>query len=155
MEPLKKVLHLTLYGSQEKTDNICHHILELNMPQSSAKTSREVKKYTAMQWNMERIKVSRRDYRELLQFARTLTSLEDIYLKIRIQATLKDPFYMIPASHLRGGMVVPVLEDGHITEEEIIKIIFCDYNGNMIRYRHKSHFCFFFNSVLFATDLME
>lgn len=72
------------------------------------------------QWYLE---VTRDDDEEAHLFVRTLAALDNLEVIRKIQLTKKPAFYPLPASHLKIGMVVPVMGDrGAIEEDSVVEI---------------------------------
>lgn len=79
------------------------------------------------QWYLE---VTRDDDEEAHLFVRTLAALDNLEVVRKIQLTKKPAFYPLPASHLKLGMVVPVIGDrGTIEEDSIVEITTEDHQG--------------------------
>ncbi len=77
-------------------------------------------------WNLE---VTRDDLDEAQLFVKTLSCLDNLEIVKKIQLTKKAPFYILPASHLKLGMSVPVLGKRGIEEDTIVSIKTDDYQG--------------------------
>jgi len=79
------------------------------------------------QWYLE---VTRDDDEEAQLFVKTLVALDNLEVVRKIQLTKKPAFYPLPASHLKLGMVVPVLGDrGTVEEDTIVEITTEDHQG--------------------------
>jgi DNA helicase-2/ATP-dependent DNA helicase PcrA len=66
-----------------------------------------------------RIETSRKDYDEGLALGNAICDLDALELVKRARLTSGKAFHFMPASHLRLGMVVPVLEGGRIVEDAV------------------------------------
>lgn len=80
-------------------------------------------------WYLE---VTRDDLEEAELFVKTVSNLDDLQVVKKIQLTRKASYYILPASHLKRGMLVPILNTkGFIEEDFISKIEMCNYNGTL------------------------
>ncbi|MBI3039670.1 hypothetical protein HYY75_11615 [bacterium] len=77
-------------------------------------------------WHLE---VTRDDLEEAKLFVKTLSHLDDLEVVKKIQLTKKGPFYILPASHLKIGMSVPVLGNRGIEEDTISSISHDEFEG--------------------------
>ena len=78
-------------------------------------------------WYLE---VTREDLEEAELFVKTVSNLDNLEVVKKIQLTKKAPFYVLPASHLKRGMLVPILNTRGVIEEDIVnKIEIYDYEG--------------------------
>ncbi|MFZ2957482.1 MAG: hypothetical protein WA705_11375 [Candidatus Ozemobacteraceae bacterium] len=70
-------------------------------------------------WHME---VAREDLDEAHLFVKTLAALDNLEIVKKIQLTKKGPFYILPASHVKLGMTVPVAGAHGIEEDTVTGI---------------------------------
>jgi DNA helicase-2/ATP-dependent DNA helicase PcrA len=78
-------------------------------------------------WYLE---VTREDLEEAELFVKTVSNLDDLEVVKKIQLTKKAAYYVLPASHLKRGMLVPVLNTRGVIEEDVVnKIEIFDYDG--------------------------
>lgn len=77
-------------------------------------------------WHME---VARDDLEEAQMFVKTLSHLDNLETVKKIQLTKKTPFYILPASHLKLGMTIPVLGKRTIEEDTVASIAVETYEG--------------------------
>ncbi len=79
------------------------------------------------QWYLE---VTRDDDEEAQLFVKTLSALDNLEIIRKVQLTKKPAFYLLPASHLKIGMLVPVIGDrGVIEEDTIVEIDMEEHQG--------------------------
>jgi DNA helicase-2/ATP-dependent DNA helicase PcrA len=76
-----------------------------------------------------RVETARTHYDEGMAFARDLCRAGDLDLVRRARLTPARAFQFMPASHLRPGMIVPVLRGGQIHEARVSAIGFHGYTG--------------------------
>ncbi|MBP5470489.1 MAG: hypothetical protein J6Z11_14735 [Candidatus Riflebacteria bacterium] len=78
-------------------------------------------------WYLE---VTREDLEEAELFVKTVSNLDNLEVVKKIQLTKKAAFYVLPASHLKRGMLVPILNTRGVIEEDVVnKIEIYDYEG--------------------------
>ena len=77
-------------------------------------------------WNME---VARDDLEEAQLFVKTLSHLDNLEAVKKIQLSKKAPFYILPASHLKIGMTVPVFGKRAIEEDTVVAVAVETYEG--------------------------
>ena len=66
------------------------------------------------------LEITRDDLEEAELFVKTLSHLDNLEVVKKIQLTRKQPFYVLPASHLKPGMLVPVIgRKGQIEEDTV------------------------------------
>ena len=78
-----------------------------------------------------RIETSRKDYDQGLELAEDICALDDLDLVSRARLTPDKPFHFMPASHLRVGMAVPVLDDGRVVEDVVESVRRIGYSGDV------------------------
>jgi DNA helicase-2/ATP-dependent DNA helicase PcrA len=75
------------------------------------------------------IETSRKDYDDGLALSRSICDLDRLELVKRARLTSGRALHFMPASHLRIGMVIPVLDDGRIVEDTVESIERRSYQG--------------------------
>jgi len=83
-------------------------------------------------WNLE---VTRDELEEAQLFVKTLSCLDNLEVVRKIQLSKKAAFYILPASHLKVGMNVPILGNHGIEEDVIVSISVEDYQGPLYDFR--------------------
>ncbi len=83
-------------------------------------------------WNLE---VARDDLEEAQLFVKTLSALDNLEVVRKIQLTKKAPFYILPASHLKVGMNVPIMGAQGIEEDTVVSISVEDFQGPLYDFR--------------------
>ncbi|HOY68727.1 MAG TPA: hypothetical protein PLP29_17750 [Candidatus Ozemobacteraceae bacterium] len=85
------------------------------------------------QWYLE---VTRDDDEEAQLFVKTLSALDNLEIVRKIQLTKKPAFYLLPASHLKIGMLVPTVgERGVIEEDSIVSIETTEHQGPLYDFK--------------------
>ncbi len=77
-------------------------------------------------WHLE---VTRGDLEEAQLFVKTLSALDNLQVIKKIQLTRNAPFYILPASHIKLGMVVPVIGTKGVEEDAVVKVSTEEYKG--------------------------
>jgi DNA helicase-2/ATP-dependent DNA helicase PcrA len=78
-----------------------------------------------------RVETARKDHDKTLLLARELCQAGNLELVRRARLTPGKPFQLMPASHVRRGMMVPVLEDDKIHEARVASVEFSRYTGRV------------------------
>jgi superfamily I DNA/RNA helicase len=76
-----------------------------------------------------RVETSRKEYDKGLEFARNLCQAADLVLVRRARLTPGKAFHFMPASHLRPGMLVPVVDAGEIRDARVASVELDRYQG--------------------------
>ncbi len=89
-------------------------------------------------WQLE---ITRDDMEEAELFVKTLSHLDNLEIVKKIQLTRKQPFYVLPASHLKPGMLVPVIgRKGQIEEDSVATVSTEEYRGPLYNLQvHELH----------------
>jgi DNA helicase-2/ATP-dependent DNA helicase PcrA len=128
-EMSSKILHLTMFG--DPRPHIWHeHRIQLVSSDSKlweaislVARPRPGKRRT---W---RIETSRKDYDKALDFSRSLCQVGNLDLVRRARLTSNKAFRFMPASHVRPGMLVPMLEGGRVKEARVAAVELRGYQG--------------------------
>lgn len=76
------------------------------------------------------LEITRDDLEEAELFVKTLSHLDNLEIVKKIQLTRKAPFYILPASHLKPGMLVPIMgRNGNIEEDTVAMVEVEEYKG--------------------------
>ncbi len=125
-------VQFTIFGSKEVGTNGRHsHFIQVQGT-GDPNTSEQFKIYRGRVgnhgvWNIE---VVREDLEEAELFVKTVSNLDDLEVVKKIQLTRKNSYYVLPASHLKRGMLVPILtRSGTIEEDVITKVENYEYEG--------------------------
>ncbi|HSF07263.1 MAG TPA: UvrD-helicase domain-containing protein [Methylomirabilota bacterium] len=76
-----------------------------------------------------RIETSRKDYDKGLEFAGSLCQVADLQVVRRARLTPNKAFQFMPASHVRPGMLVPILDSGKVREVRVASVEVSGYQG--------------------------
>jgi len=75
------------------------------------------------------VQTEKKDFEEVLEFSKSISSVEGIPVNQYIQATEKEIFQFFPASHIQPGMYIPILDGNSIKEDKVISVEWRDYIG--------------------------
>ena len=130
--PSSNAIQFVLFGGSERNDarGRYSHLIQIDgvLDQSKAE-HRQFKRKQGKQglWYLE---ITRDDIEEAELFVKTLSHLDSLEIVKKIQLSRKAPFYILPASHLKPGMLVPILgKKGLIEEDTIAAVETQDYKG--------------------------
>ncbi|RCK79635.1 MAG: hypothetical protein OZSIB_4107 [Candidatus Ozemobacter sibiricus] len=130
-------VQFTIFGGAEKNrrqTNYTHLIrIDSNVELKRAEHQQFKRRMGARgMWNLE---VTRDDLEEAQLFVKTLACLDNLEVVRKIQLTKKAPFYLLPASHLKVGMNVPIMGPHGIEEDSIVSITVDDVQGPLYDFR--------------------
>ncbi|MFC2092159.1 UvrD-helicase domain-containing protein, partial [Elusimicrobiota bacterium] len=129
----RKVINFTMFGEDRCAQlRPWHaHRIQLNTSNKILLKAVESKGFNtrSARKNTWRVETSRKDYDDGLEFIRELSQTGDVELVKKSRLTNGKSFYYLPASHIRRGMVVPVIKGNNIDEEIVKDIVIEEYNG--------------------------
>jgi DNA helicase-2/ATP-dependent DNA helicase PcrA len=130
--PSSNAIQFVLFGGSERADasGRYSHLIQIDgaLDQNRAE-HRQFKRKQSKQglWYLE---ITREDLEEAELFVKTLSHLDSLEILKKIQLTRKAPFYLLPASHLKPGMLVPILgKKGKIEEDTVATVETQEYKG--------------------------
>ncbi len=130
--PVSSAIQFVIFGGPEKTRGSGRYSHLIQIDGSMEQNRAEHKQFKRKQgkhglWYLE---ITREDLDEAELFVRTLSHLDSLEIVKKIQLTKKTPFYILPASHLKVGMLVPIVgKKGDIIEDTVASVEFEDYQG--------------------------
>lgn len=124
-------IQFIVFGGSVKPSQKPNYSHQITIDSSVELTLAEQKHFKRRQgqrgiWHLE---VIRDDLEEAQLFVKTLSCLDNLQVVKKIQLTKKAPFYIIPASHLKTGMFVPILGKRGIEEDLVSSISVSNYEG--------------------------
>lgn len=120
-----RVLAVTLFGNREKEKGEAWYPHRISINTQNV-TGAERARTTRAEWL---VNASRRDYTEIMHFARTLAGIDNLMIIERARLNAHGSFFQIPASHVRRHFFLPVLVDGKVEEYRVLDVGFEEYNG--------------------------
>ncbi len=128
---VSSAIQFVMFGSSERSgkNNWFSHLIRIDgtvelKGAEGKQFKRRVNK--AGLWNME---VSREDLEEAQLFVKTLACLDTLEIVKKIQLSRKNPYYLMPASHVKVGMSVPVLDRQGIDDDIVVSVQSDTYQG--------------------------
>jgi DNA helicase-2/ATP-dependent DNA helicase PcrA len=116
----RRIVWFTMFGDGRRSEHRVQFNTSGDDLRARATTQFPVRDGKQGTW---RIETSRKSYEDALELAEGITHLDDIELITRARLTKQAAFTLMPASHLREGMVVPVREPGgEIGEDEVASV---------------------------------
>ncbi|MBI4608933.1 MAG: UvrD-helicase domain-containing protein [Candidatus Rokubacteria bacterium] len=128
----RKIVGFTMFGDprpHQKRPWHEHRIQLVSSDGSSREAVSLVAKARSGKLRTWRVETSRKDYDKGVAFARSLCQVADADLVLRARMTRGKAFQLMPASHIRPGMVVPALRDGNACETRVSAVEFQRYRG--------------------------
>lgn len=127
-------VQFVIFGGREKSPNGHYaHLIQVQgvKDPNSAEQFKAARNHRSNHglWYLE---VTRDDLEEAELFVKTVSNLDNLEVVKKIQLTRKAAYYVLPASHLKRGMLVPILNQKGIIEEDFVsKIEISDYEGSL------------------------
>jgi DNA helicase II / ATP-dependent DNA helicase PcrA len=124
--------YLIQFGESRSTSKLPWHAHRVRLTTSNKAI---LKKLTDQQWDLRadkksyRIETSRKHFDDAFRLAESISRSAEVDLCRLARLTKKQTFSFQPASHLRPGMTVPVLEGGEVSIDEVVSVSFEDYEG--------------------------
>jgi DNA helicase-2/ATP-dependent DNA helicase PcrA len=126
----RRIVWLTMFGGGRRSEHRVQLVTTGDALRARAKRQFPVRAGSRGTW---RIETSSRALDDALAMAEDITRLDEIQLVTRARLTSGAPFALMPASHLREGMIVPVSDDdGRIAEDEVESVEAVDYSGDVL-----------------------
>jgi len=128
----RKYVWFTVFGDcrEKLSDKTHYHRIQL-VTSGAALKDKAAKKFNVRpdKKNTWRIETSRKEYDEAVKLANDISNLDNLDVVSRAKLTAGKPFHFMPASHLHPGMKIPVLENGKIVEDTVVKVVSRPYSG--------------------------
>jgi DNA helicase-2/ATP-dependent DNA helicase PcrA len=118
----RKILHFTMFGDPRPRAWHEHRIQLVSSDLSLWERIGAVMKPRRGQRRTWRVETSRKDYDAGLTFAAGLADIGALEVVRRARLTNGKAFQFMPASHLRPGMTVPVLEGNQVREVRVASV---------------------------------
>ncbi|KAF1079519.1 MAG: hypothetical protein GQF41_4077 [Candidatus Rifleibacterium amylolyticum] len=130
-DPASNAIQFVIFGGAEKGNakRFSHLIQISGVTDSNRAEHRQFKRKQGKHglWFLE---ITRDDLEEAELFVKTLSHLDNLEVVKKIQLTRKAPFYIMPASHIKPGMLVPVIgRNGNIDEDTVAVVEVEEYKG--------------------------
>ena len=132
--PRSNSVQFVIFGGKDKT--VSGHYFHLIQVQGVQDPNRSEQMKNARRQRSEHglwfVEITKEDLEEAELVVKTFSNLDDLEVVKRIQLTKKSPYYIMPASHLKRGMLVPILNSKGVIEEQTVdKIELFEYKGSL------------------------
>lgn len=130
-------IQFVLFGGTEKAKNKAgfSHLIRIDSAIELNRSEHKQFKRRMGTHGLWHLEVTRDDLDEAQLFVKTLSCLDNLQVIKKIQLTKKSPFYLLPASHLRIGMIVPIVGQRGIEEDIVTSISVADYQGPLYNFK--------------------
>lgn len=130
-EPSSSAIQFVIFGGAEKGNSKRYsHLIQISGALESNRAEHRQFKRKQGKHGLWFLEITRDDLEEAELFVKTLSHLDSLEIVKKIQLTRKAPFYILPASHIKPGMLVPVLgHNGSIDEDTVTAVEIEEYKG--------------------------
>ena len=125
----RTIVHFTMFGDPWPHRWHEHRIQLVSSDESLRDPIGRVMQPRAGKRRTWRVETSRKDHDAGLKLACDLAEVGGLEVVRRARLTPGKAFQLMPASHLRPGMLVPVLDDGRVREARVTAVDFESYRG--------------------------
>lgn len=126
--PTSNAIQFVIFGSTEKKSDGQHsHLIQIDGSVEPSNSEHKIFKRRQGKHGLWYLEVSRSDLEEAELFVKTLSHLDNLEIIKKIQLSRKPPFYILPASHLKTGMLVPILTRTNQIEDDTIASVEAQY----------------------------
>ncbi|OLC36872.1 MAG: hypothetical protein AUH81_07570 [Candidatus Rokubacteria bacterium 13_1_40CM_4_69_5] len=125
----RKIVHFTMFGDPRPHGWHEHRIQLVSSDEALWEAVSLVARPRRGKRRTWRIETSRKDYDKGLEFVRGLCQVANLQLVRRARLTRNRAFQFMPASHVRPGMIVPIVEAGGVREARVAAVELRGYQG--------------------------
>jgi DNA helicase-2/ATP-dependent DNA helicase PcrA len=126
----RKIVHFTMFGDPRPHRDWHEHRIQLvSSDEALREPMARVMRPRAGTRRTWRVETSRKDHDAGLRLAQDLAAVGDLDVVRRARLTASKAFHCMPASHLKPGMLVPVLDDGRVRDARVVAVDFESYRG--------------------------
>jgi DNA helicase-2/ATP-dependent DNA helicase PcrA len=125
----RRIVHFTMFGDPRPHGWHEHRIQLVSSDEALWEALSLVTRPRRGKRRTWRVETSRKDYDKGLEFARSLCLGKNMEVVRRARLTAGKAFQFMPASHVRPGMVVPIVEAGEVREARVASVEFRRYCG--------------------------
>jgi DNA helicase-2/ATP-dependent DNA helicase PcrA len=142
-KPSSNAIQFVLFGGTEKSRAATNysHLIQIDGSLEQNRAEHHQFKRKQGKHGLWYLEITREDLEEAELFVKTLSHLDSLEIVKRIQLTKKAPVYLLPASHLKPGMMVPILNHkGQIEEDSVASTDTEEYRGALFNLQtHRLH----------------
>lgn len=138
--PVSNAIQFVVFGSSERGENNrFSHLIQIDGALETNRTEHKTFKRRQGKHGLWYLEITRSDLEEAELFVKTLSHLDSLEVVKKIQLTRKSPFYILPASHIKPGMLVPIMgRKGEIVEDTVATVETEDYKGPLYNLQVKN-----------------
>ncbi|MDD3146029.1 MAG: Hint domain-containing protein [Candidatus Riflebacteria bacterium] len=140
--PKSNSIQFVIFGGSEKGSMSGYsHLIQISGPAEPNRAEHRQFQRKQGKHGLWHLEITRDDMEEAELFVKTLSHLDNLEIVKKIQLTRKPPFYVLPASHLKPGMLVPVMgRKGLIEEDTVATVEVEEYKGPLYNLQvHELH----------------
>jgi DNA helicase-2/ATP-dependent DNA helicase PcrA len=127
----RKIVHFTMFGDPRPRAWHEHRIQLVSSDEKIWDAIALVARPRRGKLRTWRVETSRKDHDKALDLARALGDVGGLDVVRRARLTARKAFQFMPASHLRPGMVVPVVDGDQVHEVRVVSVDFETYSGHV------------------------
>ena len=130
--PAGSAVQFIIFGGTDKNKDsgVYSHLIRIDGALEQNRAEHKQFKRKRSKHGLWFLEITRSDLEEADLFVKTLSHLDNLEIVKKIQLTKKAPFYILPASHIKPGMLVPIVShNGKIEEDVVVSVDFEEYNG--------------------------
>jgi DNA helicase II / ATP-dependent DNA helicase PcrA len=127
----RKIVHFTMFGDPRPHRWHEHRIQLVSSDETLREPIGRVMRARAGKRRTWRVETSRKDHDAGMKLASDLAEVGGLEVARRARLTPGKAFQLMPASHLKPGMLVPVLDDGRVREARVESVEFESYRGHV------------------------
>lgn len=121
-----RVLSVTMFGHREREKNEGWYPHRIRLDTQRFGSTGDTDSGEHVEWVVD---ATRRDYGDIMRFARTLAEMDNLMIVERARLTSKGSFFQTPASHVKAHMFLPVLVNNRVQEMRVKSVEFEEYDG--------------------------
>jgi len=130
-EDSRRVVHFTMFGDTRPHSWHHHRIQLVSSDEALREAVSLVAKTRSGRKRTWRVETTRSDYDKGLEFVRSLSEAHDLDVVRRARFTPGPAFQFMPASHVRPGMMVPVMRGREVGEAQVTSVEIQPYRGSV------------------------
>lgn len=130
--PAGSAIQFVIFGGKDRNSEtgIFSHLIRIDGAVEQNRNEHKQFRKKQSKHGLWFLEITRDDLEEAELFVKTLSYLDSLEIVKKIQLTNKAPFYILPASHIKPGMLVPIVNQrGDIEEDVVVSVDFEDYDG--------------------------
>jgi ATP-dependent DNA helicase UvrD/PcrA len=128
----RTIVHFTMFGDSRPNRHWHEHRIQLvSCDEALREPIAQVVRPRPGRRRTWRVETSRKDHDAGMKVAADLAEVGNLDVVRRARLTPARAFTLMPASHLKAGMLVPVLDEGRVREARVVSVDFETYSGTV------------------------